>query len=369
MARWPAAGPLVRVMPNATVCCAFSDNGNTAQEVSELANGFAQEPQAQERIAPTSGPNQDPVRPRRPPPLWPYLALILAVFALGVLIMYMVSLRSRQGPVNTGLAKMSRAEIAALMDQVNPPEGYELPALYGDLGPRLIESGVIDFDAVAAVFENAGDPLTQSQVEILRRASHEQIVISRENAHFLLNFFWAVGLVNKNPILTEGPIVQNSGGQIERFASTGGWTLGTKPVTELYASADLIPLTPEQQGRVEEVASAVYRPCCNNATLFPDCNHGMAMLGLLELLASQDASVDEMFAAAKYVNAYWFPQQTLETAIYLEAAQNADFAQADSRTVTGKEFFSASGASRVNASLRTAGLLPGPSGDGGSCGN
>ena len=74
------------------------------------------------------------------------------------------------------------------------------------------------------------------------------------------------------------------------FASTGGWTLGVKKATELYASTKIMSLTDEQQARLLEVASQVYRPCCNNPTHFPDCNHGMAMLGLLELMASQDAS-------------------------------------------------------------------------------
>lgn len=58
-------------------------------------------------------------------------------------------------------------------------------------------------------------------------------------------------------------------------------------------------------GKVEEVAAAVYRPCCNNHTPFPGCNHGMAMLGLLELMAPQRASADECSV----------PQQTLETTI------------------------------------------------------
>src|SRR3990172_11844652 len=147
-------------------------------------------------------------------------------------------------------------------------------------------------------------------------------------------------------------MVQNSGGQIESFASTGGWTLATKPVTELYASMDLIPLTSEQQARVEEVAAAVYRPCCDNYTLFPDCNHGMAMLGLLELMASQGASVDEMFNAAKYVNAYWFPQQTLEIAIYLKANQKIEFADADAHVVVGKDYSSSSGTSIVHQALQ-----------------
>lgn len=262
-----------------------------------------------------------------------------------------------------------KKELAALYEQVNPPKGYKLPVRYGDLGPRLLASGAINYDIFAAVYENAGAPLTQAQVEILTRGPDEQIVITTENAHFLLNFFWAVGLVNKNSILTEGPMVQNSGGQIERFASTGGWTLAAKPIGEIYASMDLIVLTPEQQARVEEVAAGVYRPCCNNPTLFPDCNHGMAMLGLLELMASQGASTDEMFEAAKYVNAFWFPQQNLESALYLKSTQDMDFEDADARLVTGTDFASGSGFASVHQQLQASGLLPQAPNPGGSCAN
>lgn len=260
-------------------------------------------------------------------------------------------------------------ELIMLYEQVNPKDGYTLPVSYGDIGPQLLESGVIDYDAFAAIYENSSTPLSEAQIKALTQGSDEPIVINAENAHFLLNYFWAVGLVNKNPILTEGPIVQNSGGQIERFASTGGWTLAAKPITELYASVDLIPLTAEQQKRVEEVAAAVYRPCCNNPTLFPDCNHGMAMLGLLELMASQGASTDDMFEAAKYVNAFWFPQQNLETALYLKSTQDMDFEDADARLVTGVRFSSGSGFAAVHQQLQASGLLPQAPGQGGSCAN
>jgi hypothetical protein len=310
---------------------------------------------------------------------WLYPGLVLASFLMGLLGSYWMwgrkpqtvgaEVRPLAASPDAGSDEGGKMDVAALFAQVNPPDGYKLPLRYGDLGPRLLASGVIDYDAFAAVYENAGDPLTKAQAEILNRGSDEQIIVASENAHFLLNFFWAVGLANKNTILTGGPMVQYSNGQIGNFASTGGWTLGTKPVTELYASVDLISLTPEQQARVEEAASAIYRPCCNNPTLFPDCNHGMAMLGLLELMASHNASVDEMFRAAKYVNAYWFPQQTLETAIYLKANQGIDFAQADPRLVTGIKFSSGSGFSAVHQQLQTGGLLPKTPGNGGSCGS
>lgn len=260
-------------------------------------------------------------------------------------------------------------EMTALYEQVNPKEGYALPVSYGELGPRLLASGVINYDAFAAIYENSGNPLSKEQIEILKKGSDEKIVITAENAHFLLNFFWAVGLVNKNQILTEGPMVQYSGGQVEGFASTGGWGLASKPVTELYASLELIPLTAEQQKLVEEVAAAIYRPCCNNHTLFPDCNHGMAMLGILELMASQGASADEMFEAAKYINAYWFPQQTLEAALYLKSNEGTDFADADARLVVGETISSASGAGMVHENLKAKGLLEEAPGQGGSCAN
>lgn len=252
---------------------------------------------------------------------------------------------------------------------MNPKDGYALPISYGDLGPQLIENGVINYDAFATVQKNSGDPLSAEQIEILKNGSDQQVTISKENAHFLLNFFWAVGLANKNPILTTGPMVQYSNGKIEGFASTGGWGLATEPVTGLYASMDLIPLTAEQQKLVEQVATAVYRPCCNNHTLFPDCNHGMAMLGVLELMASKGASVDQMFEAAKYINAYWFPQQTLEIAIYLQLNNSIDFADADARLVVGRELSSASGARMVHEDLQKKGLLKQAPGQGGGCAN
>ncbi len=317
----------------------------------------------------------------RPLTSWLYPSLVVISLLLGIFTGYIASGRKPLGTVradkvqpivaasDSSNANGNKLDLAALMKQVNPPDGFKLPVRYGDLGPRLIESSAINYDAFSSVYQQAGDPLTQSQVEILKRGSDDQIIITEANAHFLLNFFWAVGLVNENPILTKGAITQYGKGQIDSFASTGGWTLGTKSVKDLFASTELISLTPEQQARLEEVSSAVYRPCCDNPTIFPDCNHGMAMLGLLELMASQNVSIDEMFTAAKYVNAYWFPQQALETAMYLKSNRNIDFAQADPRTVTGKDFFSATGAGRVHVSLQSEGLLPKTPNGGGSCGS
>jgi len=286
---------------------------------------------------------------------------------IGLVIVSLLGLEIGYLRWETKMAPVDRQEIADLYAQIHPADGYALPISYGNVGPQLIESGAISYDAFASIYQNSGTPLSSEQIEILRHGSDEKIVINSQNAHFLLNFFWAVGLANRNPILTQGAMVQPGNGKVADFASTGGWTLGTRPVTELYASLDLIPLTAQQQKRVEEVSAGIYRPCCNNPTIFPDCNHGMAMLGVLELMASQGAGVDEMFEAAKYINAYWFPQQTLETAIYLAQHQNLSFAETDPRLVVSREFSSASGAGRVRGELQSEGLLPQAPGQGGSC--
>ena len=50
----------------------------------------------------------------------------------------------------------------------------------------------------------------------------------------------------------------------------------------------IVALSPEQEALAAAVAETVFQQaCCNNSTLYQDCNHGSAMLGLLELGAAQ----------------------------------------------------------------------------------
>ena len=245
---------------------------------------------------------------------------------------------------------------------------YTLPVSMGDLGPRLVEAGAIDLERFIQLYERSGSPLTAEQLALLTEGSSANLVVDYSNAHFLLNLFWALGLTNNNPILTEGPMFTYSEGSIERFASTGGWTIGTQAAADLYASEELISLTSTQHMRLMAVAHGVFRPCCNNPTDFPDCNHGMAMLGLLELLAAADATENEMYAAAKAVNAVWFPAQTGEIALYAKHALSTDWEDAASELVVGPELASGAGFQKVHQWLGTRGLLPTLPGGGDGCG-
>ncbi len=329
---------------------------------------------------PDRPPSADPaVRtltvPRRHPPgnsrFWD--PLILAAFVFGFGLGYLIWGR----PAGQELATLESAGNTrdsqaagdiSLAVEVNPPEGFILPAVYGDIGPQLLSSGAIDEARFLAALQQAGQPASAEQLRILQNGVAAPITIDRSNARFLLNLFWALGLTNRNSILDEGPMVRYSEGQIGRYASTGGWTLGQKPATELYSSTALLSLTPRQQANLEEVATAVYRPCCDNPTHFPDCNHGMAMLGFLELMASQDATPDEMFAAAKSLNAFWFPQQTLEQAAYFKITQGQDFSTVDPRLIVSREISSSSGFQSVHRWLADNGVLEKAPGGGSSCG-
>lgn len=291
----------------------------------------------------------------------------LVVFILGLGSGYLMGRRSTSADSSSADAS-SKNKVTAMLHQINPPEGYTIPARFGNIGPQMLDAGAIDLNQFTQTYQQAGKPLTDEQMAILTKGSSSQIVINAENAYFLLNFFWAFGLTNQNPVLTEGPMVAKGEDQVGNFASTGGWTIGTRPATELYASTLIISLTAEQQDRLMEVATAVYRPCCDNPTHFPDCNHGMAMLGLLELMASQNATVEEMFGAAKYVNAFWYPQQMLEIATYFDANENVTFAEANSRQVVSRQYSSGSGFKAVHQWLASNSLLEQIPNSGGGCG-
>lgn len=234
---------------------------------------------------------------------------------------------------------------------------YTLPVAYGDLGPRLLDSGAIDHERLAGALAQSTTPLTPAQEDVLREGSSDPIVIDRANALFLLDFFWALGLANRNAILTEGPMVLGSGGQIDRYASTGGRRYGAKPIAELYAGTPLVTLMPGQQIRLERVAAKVYRPCCDNPTLFRDCNHGTAMLGMLTLLASRDAQEDEMLAEAKHANAAWFPEEYQKLAVFFSATEDLAFRDIGPEELLGVQTSSRTAYEGVRGYLDAQGLL------------
>ncbi len=276
--------------------------------------------------------------------------LISSVLIAGALI-YSVGLKS----VNTGQNKTEDKRIAQVSDFI------ELPIKWGNLGKQLVETGVIDAQKFETLYAQRGG-LTEEQKKILYAGDNGNLIISSENAGFLLNLLWALGLGNKNTILENGPMADPKYGGAERFASTGGWTLARGDTMNHYSKHQFINLTSEQQSLVERVSKNIYRPCCDNSTYFPDCNHGMAMLGFLELIASQGANEDEMYKTALVVNSYWFPDTYQAIGEYLRVRGLSE-KQVSAKDILGKDFSSASGYQRILSQI-----TPPEKQGGGGCG-
>lgn len=228
-----------------------------------------------------------------------------------------------------------------LLAQVLPSSGVELPVTWGNLGKQMVSSGVIDQQKFENLYVQQGG-MPADMKKMLLENGNGRIKMTADNSGAILNMLWALGLGNKNEILDKGEMQDPKYGGAGKFASTGGWPLSTGQTMDHYSKHSFIRLTAEQQALVDRVSRNIYRPCCGNSTHFPDCNHGMAMLGLLELMASQGVSEANMYKYALSVNSYWFPNNYLTVASYFKK-QGTDWSKVSPQTVLSAQYSSSQG--------------------------
>jgi len=290
----------------------------------------------------------------------PY-ATPIAIVIVGVMLSGAVFYGLRNPVKETPLQK-AQAQVSALEEAVLPSEGVVLPASWGDLGVQLVNSGTIDADKFKAIYEQRG-AFTDEYKNLLLGNNNGQIKITRENSGYYLNLFWALGLANKNPILDTGEMMDLKYGGAGNFASTGGWTIAKGNSMDHYSKHAFITLTLEQQALVDKVSRGIYRPCCGNSVHFPDCNHGMAMLGLLELMASQGASEQDMWKTALVVNSYWFPDTYLTIATYMKE-KGIEWKNVNPQEMLGANYSSGQGFANIASQV----IKPASSQSAGGCG-
>jgi rhodanese-related sulfurtransferase len=256
-------------------------------------------------------------------------------------------------------SKFELLDLSSLPGQVLPEEGFELPISWGDIGPKLVQLGVIDKNK----FEKA---VTIGEIEkqIFEGRSDIPVRISAKNSQFVVDLLWALGLAQKSLVYEEGPMGKEYKGQAGNFASTGGWTLARGNAMDHYNRHDLILLTADQHKKVMEIASNVYRPCCGNHTAFPDCNHGMAALAAIELMVASGISDEEIYKNVLKLNSFWFPSNYLTAATHL-ARQGTFWDMVDAKLVLGATYSSGQGAAKIT---KEVGTLPFETKFGGSCG-
>jgi hypothetical protein len=266
-------------------------------------------------------------------------SIVIAAFIIGGTLLYMRGNTIK--PIAKPAAPAQQARASVVNEDVTPSQGVELPATWGDLGKKLVDAGAIDKTRFEALYRQRGG-FSKEYEDLLTGESNGKLVINNENSGYILNLLWAFGLANKNPILEKGEMTNPQFGGLQNFASTGGWTMAKGNAMDHYSAHALVAFTPEQQELVERVSKTIYRPCCDNSTHFPDCNHGMAMLGLLELMASQGASEQDMYRAALAANSYWFPNNYITVAAYMKQ-EGVSWKDVDPRQILGREYSSSSG--------------------------
>ncbi|MBI2018436.1 hypothetical protein HYS96_01895 [Candidatus Daviesbacteria bacterium] len=296
-------------------------------------------------------------------PLWMVLLIVLnSTLIMGIIQYYLMKQELDKNIRQLAKTTQTPQQLAQILKQeVVPQKGYVTSLKWKDLGKRLVETGAIDKKKYEEIFTQNVDG--GDHMKYMDGNWEENIAINEQNARFMVNTFWALGLVNKSKVLDEGPM-RGEGIETGNMASTAGWTLGSKPAMELYSSSPTIPLTAEQQELVKKIAQNVFRPCCGNSTYFPDCNHGMAALGYIEWAIYNGLSEDQIYKDLLAFNSFWFPQNYVEMAVYFDK-QNIKWKDLDPKLALSASYSSAQGVQRIKQAIQS---VPGVSGSGGGCG-
>jgi hypothetical protein len=238
-------------------------------------------------------------------------------------------------------------------EQVVSGDAVDTGVTFGDAIQKVISAGALDPDKLRAQRRTLPDWIER----LLAGPSEEPIVLTRERAPYLVNLLWPIGLSNRAVFNRQSPINTD---HLSGFASNGGWTLGPAPNGSAYFdSINAVPLTDSQAFLALAVVTNTFRPCCDNSTFFQDCNHGSALLGLIELAVSQGQTAAAVYRIALAANSYWFPEQYARTAQHFSRFENRRWDRVSSPLVLSAAYSSVTGwKQHVDAPLWQARLSP-----------
>jgi len=263
--------------------------------------------------------------------------LFLGILIGGVLIFVLANFKIPSLTEKPQKSLNNENLVSQIVNQVLPSQGFQTRLVFGDIVKKMIDCGVIDLEKMKKLYNGKIPEYIQRAIE----GNPELIIINQETANYLLNLFWPLGLSNKTEFNKNIPFSEKD---LHYLASTGGWWLGKEENGVVYFNkCEIIKLTKEQEDLVYRVAQNTSRPCCDNSTFAQDCNHGSALLGALELAASQGYNEDELYKLALQLNSFWFPQNYIETAIYFKVFENKDWQNVDPKLVMSREYSSISG--------------------------
>ncbi len=219
--------------------------------------------------------------------------------------------------------------------KVLPKSGFQSKIHLGNSIVKLVENGVIDKKKFEDIYSGRGG-LSKDLANVLEAPTDKPILLTNDNSIIYVNLLWPIGLSNYTSINRQSPV---NGKSLFNFASTGGWNIGKAQNGGTYFNKfNIVSLTPDQEALVTKIAKNTYRPCCDNSTFFQDCNHGSALLGLIELGVSQGLTEDELYKEALHFNSFWFPNNYIQTALYFKINKNTDWENVDAKEVMGYNY-------------------------------
>ncbi|GMQ95087.1 MAG: hypothetical protein BMS9Abin13_197 [Patescibacteria group bacterium] len=233
-----------------------------------------------------------------------------------------------------------KINIEDVIESVTPKEGFKTSVRWGDIVAKMVETGALDPRKLEDILIKRYGQEMKPQWRAVLAGGDANLAINEDNAVFMMYILWTLAKHNQNPILTDSPFA--------KYFTNYDIGVGKKG----YGDITLLALTPAQQRITLEVAENAYRPCCNNSTARPDCSHGFSALGLVQLMASQGFSKDEILDVFVKFNSFWFPETYVKDALYFKITEGKDWKDVDKELVAGKNYSSLSGAYKVKNYLK-----------------
>jgi len=236
--------------------------------------------------------------------------------------------------------KGTQIKVNEVIESVTPKNGFETKIRWGDIVSKMVKSGVLDPNKLEDILTKRYGQKIKPEWRDVLAGKNLNLSINNDNAVFMMYVLWTFAKHNKNQILTDSPFAKYFKNYDIGVGRAG------------YNDTKLLSLTPKQQSVVKDVAENANRPCCNNSTAAPDCSHGYSALGLVQLMASQGFSKNEIFKTFVQFNSFWFPETYIKDALYFKITKGQNWDDVNKEVIAGADYSSLGGSYKVKYYLK-----------------
>ena len=269
--------------------------------------------------------------------------LVVIIFAYQITTVFGKSTQINTGSSEATLITKSgeKINIYNVIESVTPKAGFETTVKWNGIVSKMVKDGVLDPGKLEGILTKRYKQEMRPEWRDVLAGRGTNLSINSDNAVFMMYVLWTFAKHNENGILTDSPFAKNFKNYDIGVGRSG------------YGDTSLLALTPSQQAIAKKVSENAYRPCCGNSTAAPDCSHGYSALGLVELMASQGFSEEEIFNTFVKFNSFWFPETYIKDALYLKVTEGKNWSEVNKEIVAGKDYSSLSGSYKVKNYLKS----------------